>query len=348
MERRYADKTFENIMADLLSRVPDTIDKREGSIIYDALAPTAKELEQAYIELDEAIELAFADTSTEDYLELRTTEMGIDRQPAIYASRKGFFYGPNDVPMDVPIGSRFMAEEINYVVVERASLGQYVLQCETTGEEGNRPLGELVAITTVTGLARAELGEIVIEGAGAESDASLRERYHFRVRQPITSGNIYHYKQWAREVAGVGDAKVFPLWNGNGTVKVAIANSDIQPAAPGLVADVAEYIESVRPIGATVTVISAIGKPINVNVTVVLAAGYGLQAVYDTFLTGVQEYLQGIAFSSTYVSHARIGTLLLTIPGVNDYSNLLLNGAQGNVTLGSEEIPVLGTIDLEV
>ncbi|HWR07092.1 baseplate J/gp47 family protein [Sporomusa sp.] len=348
MERRYADKTFENLMTDLLSRVPDTIDKREGSLIYDALSPTAKELEQAYIELDKDIALGFADTSKEEYLELRTTEMGIDRQPAIYASRKGFFYGPNDVLMDVPVGSRFMAEEVNYVAVERISLGQYALQCEESGDTGNRPLGELVAITTVAGLARAELGEIITEGEDAESDASLRERYHFRVRQPITSGNIYHYKQWAREVAGVGDAKVFPLWNGNGTVKVAIANSDIQPASPGLVSDVAEYIESVRPIGATMTVVSAIGKPINVNVTVVLAAGYGLQVIYDAFLTGVQEYLQGIAFSSTYVSHARIGTLLLTIPGVNDYSNLLLNDALANVTLGSEEIPITGSIDLEV
>ena len=27
---------------------------------------------------------------------------------------------------------------------------------------------------------------------------------------PATSGNVYHYMQWAREVAGVGDSKIFP------------------------------------------------------------------------------------------------------------------------------------------
>ena len=31
--------TFETILEQMLSAVPDTVDKREGSIIYDALAP---------------------------------------------------------------------------------------------------------------------------------------------------------------------------------------------------------------------------------------------------------------------------------------------------------------------
>nr|WP_255710950.1 baseplate J/gp47 family protein [Pelosinus baikalensis] len=332
----------------MLARVPDTIDKREGSIIYDALAPAAKELEKAYIEFDKVLERAFADTAHEEYLEMRTTEMGIDRQPAIHALRKAFLYTANDVPMDIPIGSRFMLEEINYVAVERLSVGQFSLQCEVSGDAGNRPYGELLSLNYIPGLAKAELADIITQGEEEETDTSLKERYHFRVRQPITSGNIYHYKQWAREVAGVGDAKVFPLWQGNGTVKIAIADSDIQPAIPALVTTVAEYIETVRPIGATVTVVSATGKSINVAAKIVMAPGYALQAVYDAFLSAVDGYLKEIAFSSTYVSHARIGTLLFAIPGVDDYSELKLNGAAANITLSGEEIPVLGNIDLEV
>ena len=41
--------TFEYLMESMLSRVPDSLDKREGSIIYDALAPAAAELAQMYI-----------------------------------------------------------------------------------------------------------------------------------------------------------------------------------------------------------------------------------------------------------------------------------------------------------
>ena len=39
---KYSDEmTFDYIMNRMLESVPDTVDKREGSIIYDALAPSA-------------------------------------------------------------------------------------------------------------------------------------------------------------------------------------------------------------------------------------------------------------------------------------------------------------------
>ncbi|WP_218130673.1 baseplate J/gp47 family protein [Sporomusa acidovorans] len=340
--------TYEIILQRMLARVPDTLDKREGSVIYDALSPAALELALMYIELDVNLKLGFADTSNGNYLAMRTTEMGIDRNAAVYALRKGFFYAANNVPMDVDIGARFTIDTLNYIVVEKITTGQFKLQCETAGEIGNIPFGNMVPVEHIDSLVKAELADIITPGEDEETDDSLRDRYHFRVRQPITSGNIYHYKEWAREVAGVGDAKVFPLWNGNGTVKVAIADSDMKPAIPALVTTVAEYIETVHPIGATVTVVSATGKPLVIAAKVILAAGYSLQSVYDSFYTAVQSYLKDIAFDSTYVSYARIGTLLLSVAGVDDYSDLTINGVAGNITLAGEEIPVLGSIDLEV
>ena len=38
------------------------------------------------------------------------------------------------------------------------------------------------------------------------------------LRTPATSGNVYHYVQWALEVAGVGHVKVFPRVQGVNTV----------------------------------------------------------------------------------------------------------------------------------
>ena len=38
--------TYEEILQRMLGRVPNTIDKREGSLIYTALAPAAAELIQ--------------------------------------------------------------------------------------------------------------------------------------------------------------------------------------------------------------------------------------------------------------------------------------------------------------
>lgn len=69
---------------------------------------------------------------------------------------------------------------------------------------------------------------------------------------------------------------------------------------------------------------------------------------YDIFENEITEYFKSIAFELNYVSYARIGTILLSADGVLDYSNLKLNGASVNIALNDEEIPVLGTVSLEV
>ena len=40
------NRTYEEILRGMLDRAPEDIDKREGSVIYDALAPTAYFLAQ--------------------------------------------------------------------------------------------------------------------------------------------------------------------------------------------------------------------------------------------------------------------------------------------------------------
>ena len=70
----YEEMTYEVIMQRLLNRVPDTFDKREGAIIFDALAPAAAELAQLYVQLDVVLNQTFADTATGEYLEKRCAE----------------------------------------------------------------------------------------------------------------------------------------------------------------------------------------------------------------------------------------------------------------------------------
>jgi uncharacterized phage protein gp47/JayE len=73
----YEDITYEVILQRMLDRVPNNMDKREGSIIYDALAPAAVELQLMYIELDTILQETFADTAQRDYLVRRAIERGI-------------------------------------------------------------------------------------------------------------------------------------------------------------------------------------------------------------------------------------------------------------------------------
>lgn len=178
------------------------------------------------------------------------------------------------------------------------------------------------------------------DGADEEKDDALLSRLLFRVRQPITSGNANHYRAWAMSVDGVGNCKVIPLWNGNGTVKVIIVTAENESASEELINKVAEYIESERPIGATVTVVSP--APLAVNIT---AEVYGA-ANTDAVKEAVSAYFKNTGFSLSYVSLAQIGRIILGVNGITDYKDLKLNGKAENITLTNEEIPVAGKVAL--
>ncbi len=335
-------------MERMLGRIPDSVDKREGSVIYDALAPAAWEMNLLYAELNTALNLAFGDTSSGGYLDLRASDRGVTRRAASHAKRQGLFYTDGSLPFDVPLGSRYGIAGDYYVVTEKLESGQFVMEAETAGESGNQKFGAMLPLDYVPGLVRAELAEVLVPGRDEESDDDLRVRYLQAVRQPATSGNVSHYKQWASEVAGVGAVRVASLWNGPGTVKLIVVDADRRPATPTLVADVAEYVDAMRPIGAEVTVVSAAGLEVSVAAIVTLASGYATQDVRSAFEEALTGYLKAAAFESTYVSYARIGTLLLGTPGVIDYSVLTVNGGTVNVALADDQVPVVGTVELEV
>jgi uncharacterized phage protein gp47/JayE len=279
---------------------------------------------------------------------LRTIDYGVTRKAAIKAQRKGLFFGPNGMPLDIPLNTRFLIRQVNYKAIEQIATGQFIMECEIAGTVGNQNFGDLLPIDYISGLSRAELSDILIPGADVESDEELRQRYLQHVQRPATSGNEAQYRQWAVEVSGVGDAKVFPLWSGPGTVKIAIVDTEKKPASSVLLDAVSDYIETVRPIGASVTVVSAVAKEITISATVTLATGYTLQGVINAFSSTLEAYMRDAAFAVTYVSYAKVGTLLLGTPGVIDYQELSLNGGTANVILADEEIPVLGTVDLGV
>ena len=76
----YETQTFETIMDRCLSRVSSSVDKREGSVIYDALAPACAELATLYTELSNILDRAFPDTATGEDLDRKCMERGVIRR----------------------------------------------------------------------------------------------------------------------------------------------------------------------------------------------------------------------------------------------------------------------------
>jgi Uncharacterized homolog of phage Mu protein gp47 len=330
--------TYDAILADTLSRVTSDVDKREGSVVYDALAPACYKLAEYYTQLNGYIDLVMADTAVDDYLDRIVAAHGLSRKPATYAVRT---VTTNEA---VTIGSRWAIDDIVYDITAALSENTYSATCETPGTVGNAYAGALSNIDN-TSDASATLGDIITSGDDIETDDALRTRFYEKVQTPATSGNADHYKQWALEVTGCGGAKVFPLWNGNGTVKILVVDENMAIDAT-LPASVAAYIETVRPIGAAVTVDSPTGLSISITANVKLDGSQTLDSVQTAFASALSDYLKSEVFVTYTVSYAKIGSLLLSVAGVTDYDSLLVNTATANITIPDTDIPMAGTVTL--
>lgn len=337
--------TYEMILKRMLEKAQEHnpgLDTREGSVLYTALAPSAVELQNMYIELDFCLDQFFADTQAREYLVRRCSDRGVIPYQAVRAIMKGEFN------LEIPLGARFTLDTQNYKAIERISDGVYRMECESEGEEGSRHLGTLVPIEYIPGLTKAELTEVLIPGEEEEETEHLRSRYLTAVRKPSTSGNRYDYYNWAMECNGVGAVKVFPLSEGPGTVKIVVTDPDKHGASQSLIEAVSDHIELLRPIGATVSVVSAVEKQIQVSAKIKLKNGINLGSAQGQFAAIFGEFLEQYALQASYVSLARVGNLLLDVAGIEDYGELKLNGAASNVVLTEIQTPVPGSVTLEV
>lgn len=351
----YENQTYENILNRTLEKVPQNIDKRQGSIIYDALAPACVEIAQMYIELENILNLVFAHTSSGEFLDKRCNEIGITRNPATKAIGTGTFVGA--IP---PLNSRFNYNDLTYKVINiSGGINNITLECEETGSIGNQYNVNLIPITEIPDLKSAKLVDITIPGEDEESDEDLLQRFYTRVKKSSTSGNVSHYLEWANEVEGIGAVRTIPKWNGSNTIKLLIINSDMEPASQTLVDKVQAYIDpnsgglglGQAPIGACCTIEKAGSMIINIvaDVTGVQAAN-----IVDKYKEKVSTYFKDLIINNWQtqvnykVSYAKIGAILLDIigeAGGEEYKNLTINGGKNTIVL-TDKIPVVGTVTL--
>ena len=99
--------TYDYILTEALSKVPDNVDKREGSIIRDALSPCCYEAAKHILYLADIIEQTYIETANGLWLDGRVIEGGITRDPATYAKKLGVFKTQLDEPCQISIGQSF-------------------------------------------------------------------------------------------------------------------------------------------------------------------------------------------------------------------------------------------------
>ncbi|QIB68645.1 baseplate J/gp47 family protein [Aminipila butyrica] len=347
----YEQMTYELLLQRMLDRVPSDVDKREGSIIYDALAPAAVELQNMYIQLEAVLNEGFADTQSRSYLIRRAGERGIVPEAATFAVLRGVFN------KDIPIGSRFSLGILTYTAIEKMADGSFKLQCETAGQAGNQ-LETLIPIDYIADLTRAEATEILVPGEDEETTEKLRARYYANLDSKSFGGNIQDYKEKVNALSGIGGVKVYPVWNGGGTVRLTVISSAYESPSSVLVDEVQEAVDPVghtgegyglAPIGHRVTVGGVKETEVHISTHIVYQEGWNWEDVKDYVLSAIDRYFMELAGQwseekNLIVRISQIETRLLNVPGIIDIADTTINELTQNLILDSDCIPKRGDV----
>lgn len=371
----YTKSEIERMM---LEQVPDTLDKREGSIIQTAIGPVAWYLEGTYLALGQIQKNAYPSSAVGESLDLIVQTRGLTRNPAAPAVRQGTFDAA------VPAGAVFKtvngADSLLFTSGDQISSEDgtylYKLTCNTPGTAGNNYSGQILPVTAIPGLTTATIGTIITAGTDEETDDALRTRYFATFEVKAFGGNIAAYRSTILAIGGVGAVQVYPAWQGGGTVLCSILGSDLKPALPVIVENVQNRIcpleedgstpspngYGMAPIGAAVTITTATELTLNItcNIQFVSSLQNGVETYQEEIEQKIQDYLDEVNATwgnplkgqtveypvEVYVS--RIIYSILQIPDIVNVTDVLINGSGNDLILTEtaqlQQVPVLGTV----
>ena len=374
--------SFSDILAGMLEQVDDSLDKREGSLIYTALAPVAWYLEGLALHVEKMQSASYVGTATGTDLDYYVANRGITRVAATPAVRQGLFDAV------IPSGSVFKtvngADSVLFtsgdLISASGGIRVYKMTCQTAGEIGNSYTGQIIPVTAIAGLTTASIGAIITMGTDEETDEALRARFFASLGSAPYGGNISEYRQAILAVPGVGGVQIYPAntYQGGGTVLCSIIDDDYEPATPALVATVQQAIcppdngqstpsqngYGIAPIGAAVTITAPSQLTVNISFTASFATGItnGATTYHYDIVNAINEYITSVAKTwgdavqnnrisySVIIYAARVVYAILTVPEVVNVSNLKINNQANDLVLTEtsalQQIPALGTVTI--
>ena len=360
----------------MLDYVPDDIDQREGSVIYDALAPTAMVLAQHSLASANIIKQTYVKTAQGQFLDYRAAEHGTARYAATQTEVKAKFLDTDGNPINnVQIGDQFasIGETPIFYTVQKINddlTGE--LTADDPGTAANSYIGQVLPVTSNDSLSWAEITEIVAPARDEETDDHLRDRLLRADDWIAYGGNITDYLAMLSKISEVGAGQVYPVWNGAGTVKLVIVDNDLMPASVELVKKVKNIIDptdsesqgyGLAPIDHQVTVVAPTPLTVNISATVNIDGTHGVDIVKAKIKTAIEEYFKllkqswnsidaktGRGYSQT-IYRSKILSQIMMVNGVINASVPTLNGSDQDIALvfdnQTSQLPVLGEVKLD-
>lgn len=349
----------DTIHAEMLKTLPDDLDKTPGGFAWDFTYPTALAVARfAEQDILNAISCIFPMFAFGEFLDYHAQTRGMSRRPAVKAS--GHVQVIAKAGTEIPVGTVFSTvaddntEYVEFVSVESGTIESdteavtLAVEAVKAGIVGNVSARSVTLLgTKISGVSSVDNAEAITGGTDEEDDESLRERIveFDRTRSVSFVGSISDYKRWAMEVPGVGSATVIPAQDDSGLVTIILTDSNGDPANEQLRESVYNYIQSpddedarLSNVNSLLSVVAPETLDITISATVELVQAGTLATVKAAFITNLKQYL---ATCEGEVKYTRVGRVLSATDGVNDYSNLLINGAENNIQVLINQLPYI-------
>lgn len=338
----------------MLDTISDDFDKRETSIIYQAVAMVVPELMLLQSDIELMEDEAFPDSCNYNSLVRFSGLRNIHPRQAT----RGIVIA--EFSKDIEIGARFNCEERNYEVLEKINTNKYKLIAEETGHIES--IGELTPINDMPDLRTAKITSVYLDGREEESLESLRKRYMESLDYQAFGGNRADYIEKVTSVDGVGACKVFRRSKATssevGKITIVIVDTTYKNASSELIKNVASVLTptedgegaGLAPIGHKVTVVGAEKQTVNVKTRITIERD--IDDITRDLTKAVEEYLHELrtGFGSDEATVVRISAIenkILGIKGVIDVSNTTINGVEKNLTIEDKSIPVIGEVEYD-
>ena len=377
LAEQFEQRNYDYWLDQIMGKIPENIDKREGSIIFDAVAPAAMVIAQQSLTMAMIIRETYVKTATGEFLDYRAVEHGTNRYPATYTEVVAKFLNIDGQPINnVRVGDRFSSigeTPIFYTVtkINNDLTGQ--LKAEEAGGKSNSYIGQILPVTPNDQLGWAEIIEITAPARDVETDEHLRNRLLNDYNWIAYGGNVADYLKMLSRIDEVGAGQVYPVWNGPGTVKLVILNNDLMPASPSLLKLVKEKIDpedaetlgiGLAPIDHRVTVMAPEILKINIETDLVLDDQVNPDIIKANIRAQLNKYFKDLRKDWSNINRttgrgyheiiyrAKILAAIMLTDGVYNAQLPTLNGKDEDIKLvfnnQTSQLPVLGEVTLNV
>lgn len=348
-------KTVDEIYREMVSRFGERtgLEPREGCDLSARLYVLSAQVYALYVQAEWVVRQAFPQTAEGEYLDRHAQLRGLERKPAVAAEGMVRFVAgePSAAPRDIPQGTVCMtAGLVRFETAAPAVLGageataDVPVRALEPGTAGNVSAGTIVSMAVApVGILSCTNPAACAGGADGEADEALRVRVLESFKRLPNGANSAFYQQGALSFDQVAAAAVIPRPRGVGSVDVVPATLAGLPGQE-LLAELEAYFEERREIAVDLRVRAPETVTVNIAVRVEPEEGRNREEVAARVEEAIRGWFTGKLLGQRILL-ARLGELVFHCDGVANYT---VTAPAADVAIGADQLPVLGTLRVEV